>query len=290
MKLGLLTPVVVQLPGVAAGWEATAGPADLVRVAEAADRLGYDHLTCSEHVAVPESRSQERGLTYWDPLATLSFLAARTSRLRLVTSVLVLGYHHPLEIAKRYGTLDALSGGRVTLGVGVGSLEEEFDLLGAAFTDRGRRADDALQALRTSLSVRTPAYQGSYYCYSGLAVEPHAVQARVPIWVGGRTGRSLRRALTLGDGWMPMALTPEKCRDMLAEMTAVAGYPDGFEVVLGPGRPFDPIGAPDATRASLDRLADAGATTINASFVSDSVDHYLEQMEALAMLALGAHR
>lgn len=284
MKLGLLTPVVMQLPGAAAGWEQAAGPAHLLRVAEAADRLGYAHITCSEHVAVPESRSQERGLTYWDPLATLSFLAARTSRVRLATNVLVLGYHHPLEIAKRYGTLDTLSGGRVTLGVGVGTLEEEFELLGAPFADRGGRADDALRALRTSLSVRMPAYEGTYYRYSGLVVEPRAVQSPVPIWVGGRTRLSLRRALALADGWMPMTLSPERCRQMVAEATAESGCPDGFELVLGPSRPLDPIGDPDRTRASLERLTGAGATTINTSFVSDSVDHYLEQMEALLVL------
>lgn len=278
MNIGLLTPVVLQLPGMAAPWEAAA---ELIRVAEAADRLGYAHLTCSEHVAVPVSRSGERGVTYWDPVATLSFLAARTSRTRLVTNVVVLGYHHPLEIAKRYGTLDALSGGRVTLGFGVGTLAEEFELLGAPFADRGARADDALRALRASLSVPEPAYEGEYFRYSGMSVQPHAIQARVPFWIGGRTRRSLRRAVTLADGWMPMALTPEQSRDMVAEVSRDHQPPDNFELILGPGRPFDPIGAPDRTGSALERLTAAGATTINASFMSDSVDHYLEQMEAL---------
>ncbi len=287
MRLGLLTPVVMQLPGAAAPWEASAGPDDLVRVAEEADRLGYAHLTCSEHVAVPAEGAAQRGRVYWDPLATLSFLAARTRRLRLVTNVLVLGYHHPLEIAKRYGTLDALSGGRMVLGVGVGTLEEEFDLLGAPFADRGARADDALRALRASLSQPVPAYRGEFYRFSGMAVEPHAVQDRVPIWVGGRTRRSLRRALTLADGWMPMALRPEECRDLLAEVTEDSGRPDGFDLVLGAGRPLDPIGDPDRSRATLGRLAEAGATVANASFVSRSVEHYLEQMETLMQLRDG---
>lgn len=287
MKLGLLTPVVMQLPGATADWEAAAGPAQLIRVAEAADRLGYAHLTCSEHVAVPAARAGERGRVYWDPLATLSFLAARTRRLRLVTNVVVLGYHHPLEIAKRYGTLDALSGGRVVLGVGVGTLEEEFDLLGAPFTDRGARADDSLRALRASLSEPVPSYQGQFYRYSGMVVEPHAVQDRVPIWVGGRTRRSLRRAVSLADGWMPMALRPEQCRDLLAEVTEGCGRPDRFDLVLGPGRPLDPIGDPERTTAALERLAAAGATVANAALVSRSPDHYLEQMEALMQLRDG---
>jgi alkanesulfonate monooxygenase SsuD/methylene tetrahydromethanopterin reductase-like flavin-dependent oxidoreductase (luciferase family) len=108
-------------------------------VAQAADQLGYHHLTCSEHVAVPVAAVARRGSAYWDPLATLAFLAARTTAIRLATHVLVLGYHHPLAIAKRYGTLDRLSNGRLILGLGVGTLAEEFDLLGAPFADRGAR-------------------------------------------------------------------------------------------------------------------------------------------------------
>lgn len=271
-------------------WEAGAGPDELVRVAEVADRLGYVHLTCSEHVAVPRRQAVERGGVYWDPLATLSFLAARTRRIRLLTNVVVLGYHHPLEIAKRYGTLDALSGGRVVLGVGVGTLEEEFDLLGASFTDRGERADDSLRALRASLSRPDPSYDGGWYRFSGMIVQPHALQPRVPIWVGGRTRRSLRRAVALGDGWMPMALRAEQCRDLLAEVRTDQDLPSGFEVVLGPGRPLDPIGDPGRARATLDRLAAAGATIANASLASGSAEHHLEQMDALVELNTEAGR
>ena len=139
MKLGVSTPVVMQLPAVASGWEADGTAADLALVAAAADELGYDFLTCAEHVVVPTVDAPGRGDTYWDPVATLGF-PAHSSRIRLATSVVVLGYPHPL-IAKQYGTLDQLSGGRVVLGVGVGSLEAEFALLGASFADRGTRAE-----------------------------------------------------------------------------------------------------------------------------------------------------
>lgn len=103
-----------------------------------------------------------RGTRYWDPLATLSYIAARTSRIGLCTAVLVLGYHHPLAIEKRFGTLDRVSGGRLVLGVGVGSLTEEFALLGVPFADRGRRADDAIPALRAAIGRRKPEYHGPY--------------------------------------------------------------------------------------------------------------------------------
>ncbi len=113
-------------PHAHAPWEDDAGIAEIAMVAEAADRLGYHHVTCSEHVAVPFSAGEMRGAAYWDPLSTFGYLAARTTQIRLVTHVLVLGYHHPLEIAKRYGTLDRVSDGRLILGVGVGTLQEEF--------------------------------------------------------------------------------------------------------------------------------------------------------------------
>src|SRR5690349_24524773 len=152
LKLGIVTPVLTMLPRAHARWEEDGDLDDVVEIVRAAERLGYHHVTCSEHVGIPAPVAEVRGSRYWDPLATFGYLAAHTSRIRLATHVLVLGYHHPLEIAKRYGTLDRVCRGRLVLGVGVGSLAEEFALLGAPFDDRGARADDAMRALRASLS------------------------------------------------------------------------------------------------------------------------------------------
>lgn len=281
MRIGITSPIVTANPGAHSAWEEKAGIAELIAVAEAADRLGFHHLTCSEHVAVPVAVAEQRGATYWDPLVTLSHLAARTTDIRLVTQVVVLGYHHPLEIAKRYGTLDLVSGGRVTLGFGVGSLAEEFELLGAAFEGRGAIADDSLKALRASLGQRVPSYHGSHFDFEGLVVEPHAVQEHLPFWIGGRTPRSLRRALTLAEGWVPFGLSLDDLRRMLDE----ADVPDGFEVSLGAGRPLDPIGEPERTREKVARVLDAGATVVSATFAAESATHYVEQLEALAALA-----
>lgn len=282
MRIGISSPVVVQHPLSRSPWERDAGIADLARIAEAADRLGFNHLTCSEHVAVPAEVAAERGGTYWDPLATLGYLAARTTRIRLCTQVLVLGYHHPLEIAKRYGTLDVVSGGRVTLGVGVGTLREEFELLGAEFEGRGARADDALRALRAALGVEVPSYAGSAFSFDGLVISPHAEQAHLPLWIGGRTRRSLRRAIELGDGWVPFGLSP----DELAAMLDAVDVPAGLDIVLAPGRALDPIGHGDAARRALERLRDAGATIAGPSIAADSAEHYCDQLEALK--AIGA--
>jgi probable F420-dependent oxidoreductase len=277
-RLAVATPVVTTLPGAHAGWEKDATIEDIGLIAQAADRLGYHDLTCSEHIGVPASQAERRGARYWDPLSTFGYLAARTKRIRFATLVLVLGYHHPLEIAKRYGTLDRVSGGRLILGVGVGTLKEEFDLLGAPFEDRGARGDDALKALRAALGAREPSYHGDYYSFDGLIVDPCALQQRVPIWVGGRTLRSLRRAIALADGWCPFAVKPVQAAAWLGRVAV----PAGFEVRLGPSRPFDPLAEPAATQDALGSLAAAGATIVSANFIHHSLQHYLEQLEALA--------
>ena len=287
MKLGIVTPVVTILPRAHATWEETARIDEIARVAVEADRLGYHHLTCSEHVALPREVVDTRGGTYWDPLPVFGFLAARTSTIRLATHVLVLGYHHPLAIAKRYGTLDRVCGGRLVLGVGVGSLREEFDLLGAEFEGRGERGDDAIRALRASLSQVEPAYHGAHYSYDGFVVDPCAVQQRVPIWVGGRTARSLRRAVELADGWAPFGLSRAELTDMIARARDTASWgarAEPFELVLQNEHPFDPGAEPARVREAVSRLSDAGATTVNVRLVHHSLDHYVEQLAAMREL------
>jgi probable F420-dependent oxidoreductase len=284
MRLGIITPVVLKRPHAHAPWEDDAGISEIALVAEAADRLGYHHVTCSEHVAVPFSAGEMRGAAYWDPLSTFGYLAARTQQIKLVTHVLVLGYHHPLEIAKRYGTLDRVSGGRLVLGVGVGTLQEEFELLGAQFEGRGDIADDSLRALRASLGKREPVYHGTHFDYEGFVVDPCAVQERMPIWIGGKTARSLRRAVELADGWVPFALSPDQIKRMLADARkteAWAARDTDFEVVLPPERAVDPLGDPDGTRRAIDNLREIGTTIANLTFRTRSPEHYCEQLAAM---------
>ncbi len=281
-KLSVATPVVTMMAG-AAPWERDGSIEDLARIAESADRLGYHHLTCSEHIALPAAELARRGGRYWDPLATFGYLAARTRRIRFATHVLVLAYHHPLEIAKRYGTLDKVSGGRVILGVGVGTLKEEFDLIGAPFDDRGPRAEDALKALRASLSKPEPEYHGTWYSFDGMVVDPCAVQEHVPIWIGGRTLRSLRRAVALGDGWCPFNVSLGQVQEWLQRVE----LPQDFEVVLAPGRRLDPINEPRQTEDVLAETVTHGATVISSSFAHASVEEYLDNLQALAELHAG---
>jgi probable F420-dependent oxidoreductase len=292
VRLGIVTPVVTRLPRAHATWEETAGIDEVTRVAIEAERLGYHHVTCSEHVGVPTEVAEVRGATYWDPLATLAYLAARTSTIRLATHVLVLGYHHPLEIAKRYGTLDRISDGRLILGVGVGTLEEEFVLLDAPFDDRGERADDAIRALRAAWGRSEPSYAGRFYAFDGFVVDPCAVNPRTPIWIGGRTARSLRRAVELADGWVPFRLSRPELSELIARArdtdawAARAARTDAppFELVLQNEHPFDPGADPERVRDATGRLRDAGATILNVRIVHHSLGHYLEQLAAMREL------
>jgi probable F420-dependent oxidoreductase len=284
MRFGLTTPVVTMVPRSHAAWEVDAGPNELRTIAVTADRLGYAHLTCSEHIGIPVDVAPVRGGRYYDPAATLGYLAALTERIRLLTHVVVLPYHHPLAVAKTYGTLDRLSGGRVILGLGVGSLEEEFDLLGADFAGRGARYEDALRAVRAALGTREPRYAGTHYRFDGFLIDPCAVQTRLPIWLGGRTARSLRRALELAEGWDPFHLSLQDLDALLTRARDSAPWRGGFDVVLSAEGVLGLDNAAEVERARelVGSYARVGATAMNLRFRHRSLTHYLELLERFA--------
>jgi probable F420-dependent oxidoreductase len=286
MQLGIVTPVFTRVPGTHSSWEAEAGIEEAARIAMKADELGYHHVTCSEHIGIPTEVAKVRGFTYWDPLSTFGYFSAVTSELRFVTFVLVLGYHHPMELVKRYGTLDRVSGGRLILGVGVGSLKEEFDLIGADFEDRGARGDDAIRALKASFGKEMPEYHGEYYDYEGFVVEPRSIQTDLPIWVGGRTYRSLRRAVELGDGWVPFGLPVKEMAAMIERARATdewAARTTPIEIALQSSI-LDPIGDPDGTRGRLEHMQEIGTTVVETRVKNDSLDECLDQLTALREL------
>jgi len=289
VRYGIVTPVIIANPRVVNEWEHAAGVDALAAIARAADRLGYFHLTASNHVAIPHAAAPRRGRRYWDPAVTLGYVAAITERVRLATYVLVLGYHHPLEIVKRYGTLDVVSRGRLILGVGVGSLEQEFAMLGRDFAQRGAKGREAIRAIRASFGKREPAFHGEFYDFADVTIDPVSVQPEIPIWIGGRTARSLRRAIELDcDAWVPFALEPEEVRDLLAKARDGAAFAEMTRpliIGLSPEPPLDPAGEPQQVRDAIARHAACGATLLNLRFKSRSLEHHLEQMAAFVEVA-----
>jgi probable F420-dependent oxidoreductase len=134
-------------------------------------------------------------------LGTLFFVAACTERLKLGSTVLILGYRPPVQTAKAIASLDVLSGGRVILGVGVGWMREEFDVLGMPYDHRGRRADEQLEVFAKLFADPHPSHDGEYYRFTEIGFEPKPVNGRVPIWVGGNTEAAYRRTARVGDAF-----------------------------------------------------------------------------------------
>jgi probable F420-dependent oxidoreductase len=196
-----------------------ATPDALRAMARAVEDLGFDSLWVSDHVIVPEGSSYIP--EYMDePLATLAFLAAETSHVRLGTSVLILPYRDPVFTAKFLGTVDNLCGGRLIVGVGAGWLQQEFDALSVPFEERGARSDEALRVFRNLWETDTSSFEGRWKQYTSMRMFPKAAPSRrgtIPIWVGGNGKASIRRAAELGDGWHPINLSPEDFGRLTAE-------------------------------------------------------------------------
>jgi probable F420-dependent oxidoreductase len=185
----------------------------ILDIAKLAEDLGFDSLWVSDHIVIPESH-RGFGNVFYEPLATLSFVAAKTRVIQLGTSVIILPYRNPIVLAKMISTLDVLSGGRVILGVGVGWLAEEFDALGVSYQERGSITDEFIEVLKNLWSNEEPSYRGKYYKFSNIKFFPKPLQRpHPPIWIGGNGLVALRRAITLGDGWHPVGLTPNEIEE-----------------------------------------------------------------------------
>jgi len=196
-----------------------AEPGAVRTMARAAEDLGFDSVWVSDHVVVPVGSSYipEHML---EPLATLAFLAAETSHVRLGTSVLIVPYRNPVFTAKFVATVDELSEGRVVLGVGAGWLQEEFAALGVPFDERGARTDEGLRVIRNLWETETSTFEGATVRYGDIRMFPKGFRRRrgtIPIWVGGNAGPSIRRAAELGDGWHPNNHTADQQAAGVAE-------------------------------------------------------------------------
>jgi probable F420-dependent oxidoreductase len=184
---------------------------NLIEFAQHADELGFHSGWVSDHVAWPRDIASKYPYTddgsfapptdmpWLDPIGTLFFVAGCTERLRLGATVLILGYRPPVLTAKAVASLDVVSDGRVILGVGVGWMREEFEVLGMPYDHRGKRADEQLEMFRTLFTETDPSYHGEYYDVPEIGFAPKPVNGTVPVWVGGDSEAAFRRTVRFGD-------------------------------------------------------------------------------------------
>ncbi len=185
----------------------------IVEIAVSAEELGYDSVWVSDHVVIPESH-EVFGDMFYDPLTTLGFLAAKTEKIHLGTSVLVLPYRNPVALAKAVSTLDVVSDGRVILGVGSGWMKAEFDALGVAYNLRGKLTDEYIGIMRELWTSDSFEYEGEDFTLSNMKFLPKPLQKpHPPLWIGGQTKKSIERAVRCGDGWHPVGLTPQEIEE-----------------------------------------------------------------------------
>jgi probable F420-dependent oxidoreductase len=292
---GTQLPVAAQSRTFVQPWETTAGTAEMVRVAEACDRSGVFYLAVSDHVAVPRSHTEAMSTVWYDAVATLGFLAAVTRRVRLMSYVWVAPYRHPLITAKAFATLDALSGGRVILGLGAGHLEAEFAALGVDFRRRGALLDEAIDCIITAWLAEFPDHDGRQWAVHDLGQRPRPVQQpRPPIWVGGSTTAALRRAAERGDGWLPQGVPEIGMPAAIAYIKEHRARTRGdAPIEIGMNAPWLYVGRPSFALGPNDRsgspaelagifhaIKRLGVQHCGVRFRARSCDELVEQIEA----------
>jgi probable F420-dependent oxidoreductase len=233
--VGMQLPIQAQSTFFVAEWERTAGPGELAQVAQACDAAGFAYVGVCDHVALPAAVSGSMGFHWVDPVSTLGWLAALTTRVHLLTHIYVLPYRHHLMAAKQFATLDHLSGGRMICGVGAGHVEAEFDHLGVDFANRGRAMDTGVPALIDALT---------HEVVDGFGATPRPVQQpRPPVWLAGSSAAAVRRAARLADGWLPQGpATPDAVEVLVGERER-CGRGDE-PLVVGTITPFLYVGTP----------------------------------------------
>lgn len=211
-----------------------ASKSEIVKIAQIAEELGFDSIWVSDHVIIPDAH-KGFGNVFYDPFIALSYIAAKTRKIKLGTSVIVLPYRNPVVMAKMISTLDNLSDGRIILGVGSGWLKEEFEALGIAYEKRGELTDEMLKVLKILWTEDSPEFKGSYYNFSNIKFLPKPLQKPYPqVWVGGGTKKAIERAVEYGQGWQPVGLSPEKLGEKMPYLKSLLQNhnTENFEVSL----------------------------------------------------------
>jgi probable F420-dependent oxidoreductase len=291
-----------------------------VAVAEAAERLGFGFIGVNDHVVVPSdiaSRYPYSDSGEWagrmggeclDQLSTLAFLAGRTERVRLLTSVMVVPHRQPVLTAKMLATIDVLAGGRLIVGCGVGWMKEEFEALGAApYAERGRATDEYLDAFKALWTEDGPTYQGKHVSFGNILFAPKPVhKPHPPLWIGGESPQAMKRAVRIGDAWYPASNnpqhrldTPERLAKGIGELRRIAEAagraPDSIDIGFillwpvdwtaqktGEGSRRLLTGSPADMASDIKALERAGVRHTCLTFQTASLPETLERMQRFA--------
>lgn len=244
-----------------------------------AEELGFQDVWVSDHVVVPEDQGYPSPYLY-EPLLTMAWAAAATSRVRLGTSVLVVPHHHPLSMANSLASLDKLSGGRLTLGVGVGWSIGEFAALDQDFATRGKRMDEALDIYRAAWETDPVSHDGGFYDFDGMKLQPKPA-ARIPIWVGGGADAAIRRAAR-HDGYQGISTEPAEMAKLIHRLKD-EGAGDDFVISYRTG--WDPNGMdPEQIRDEAAAYAAAGVHHVVSAPWRSTVEEWIDSMEQLVEL------
>ncbi|PKB70886.1 MAG: hypothetical protein BZY87_08310 [SAR202 cluster bacterium Io17-Chloro-G6] len=297
-----------------------AAPERLGTIARRGEELGFDALLTGDHILVPRHISSPYPYTEsgefpgspsgesMEQITLLSYIAGQTSKIRLVTSVLIVPHRNPLVAAKSLATLDVLSGGRLVVGVGVGWMREEFEALGLPpFEERGAVSDEYIRAFKVLWTEDNPSFDGKYISFDDISFLPKPVQKpHPPIWVGGESRPALRRTAELANGWYPLGSNPtfpmataEQLKGGLARLAEYARRfgrdPSEIETIYrthqfeltktpaGADRlPF--VGDPDQVAGDIRRYEDMGVTSMVWDFLrqTEELDVMLGRMEDFA--------
>jgi probable F420-dependent oxidoreductase len=277
LAFGMQLPIQAQSTVFVEDWERTAGARELKAIAQACDDAGFDYVAVCDHVAIPRARADAMSTTWYDTIATLGWLAGVTERVRLLSHVYVAAYRHPLQTAKAFATLDALSNGRAILGVGAGHVEEEFDALGVSFADRGALTDAAIDQVRVALADEWGA--------GDLGQRPRPIQpGGPPIWVGGSSPAAIRRAALRGDGWLPQGPPKEGMKPAIARIRELRDANGCGDLPFTIGA-FGPPGPPEKVAEAIPYLENLGVDQVQVRFPSISCADLVDQIRRFGQLA-----
>lgn len=293
MKVG------IRIPG-AGPW---AGPEAITEVSRFAEKIGFDSLWMTDHVALPTRVDTpypytadgkflwEANTPYLDCLTSLTWAAAATERVELGTSCLILPWRPLVQTAKTLVSIDVLSRGRLSVAVGVGWMKEQFDLLDAPFKDRGKRTTEMVNAMRHMWTEDEVDFDGDFYQLHDFKMYPKPVRGKIPIWFAGYSTASLRRIAAIGDGWHPLAIGPDEYAGYLATLR---------EYVDEAGRSMDditltarPLRKAPYNAETIEAYGDLGVTHFicDTSFEHATLEAAMEELEELAADVLPtAHR